>query len=64
MGKTNNKKDAKKPSKIYALYEKDGDSVKRKGNFCPKCGSGVFMASHKDRSTCGKCGYTEFKHAP
>jgi len=28
---------------------------------CPKCGPGVFMAEHKDRTSCGKCGYTEFK---
>ena len=28
---------------------------------CPKCGPGVFMATHKDRVACGKCGYTEFK---
>ena len=27
---------------------------------CPKCGPGVFMAVHKDRVSCGKCGYTEF----
>ncbi len=27
--------------------------------FCPKCGSR--MAEHKDRFTCGKCHYTEFK---
>ena len=58
MGKT--KKGVKRPSKIYALYEKEGDSVKRKSNFCPKCGNGVFLATHKERVTCGKCGYTEF----
>ena len=28
---------------------------------CPKCGPGVFMATHGDRVACGKCGYTEFK---
>ena len=60
MGKT--KKGIKRTTKVYALYEKDGDSVKTKGNFCPKCGKGVFMANHKNRSTCGKCGYTEFKN--
>jgi len=42
-------------------YEISGDSVKRKAKFCPKCGPGVFMAEHKDRSTCGRCGYTEMK---
>ncbi|MCD6403782.1 MAG: 30S ribosomal protein S27ae, partial [Nanoarchaeota archaeon] len=25
------------------------------------CGPGVFLAEHKDRFSCGKCGYTEFK---
>ena len=53
-------KKEKKPratSKKYTLY--DGD--KRKNLFCPKCGVGVFMARHKDRTTCGKCGYTEFQ---
>jgi small subunit ribosomal protein S27Ae len=29
--------------------------------FCPRCGPGVIMAEHKDRTACGKCGYTEFK---
>jgi len=43
------------------LYEVSGNSVKRKSNFCPKCGPGVFMGEHKNRSSCGKCGYTEFK---
>lgn len=42
-------------------YEVSEDSVKRKAKFCPKCGAGVFMAEHKNRRTCGKCGYTEMK---
>jgi small subunit ribosomal protein S27Ae len=29
--------------------------------FCPRCGPGVIMAEHNDRTACGKCGYTEFK---
>lgn len=57
------KKDIKNkaPSKRWEKYEVSGDSLKRKSNFCPKCGDGFFMSEHKDRSTCGKCGYTEFK---
>ena len=51
----------KAPSKRYEKYEVAGDSVKRKSKFCIKCGPGHFMAEHKDRYTCGKCGYTEFK---
>jgi small subunit ribosomal protein S27Ae len=42
-------------------YEISGETVKRKARFCPKCGPGVFMAEHKDRAACGKCGFTESK---
>ncbi|MBW2999489.1 30S ribosomal protein S27ae [Candidatus Woesearchaeota archaeon] len=48
------------PNKTYTLYE----GGKKKGQFCPKCGVGVFLAKHKDRLTCGKCGYTEFAGKP
>lgn len=51
----------KVPSKRWEAYEISGDSLKRKKKFCIKCGEGYFMAEHKDRLTCGKCGYTEFK---
>ena len=51
----------KAPSKRWESYEIQGDSLKRKKKFCIKCGPGYFMAEHKDRLTCGKCGYTEFK---
>ncbi len=43
------------------LYEAKDSGVERKARFCPKCGPGVFMAKHRDRVTCGKCGYTEWK---
>ncbi len=56
MAKKQEKK--KKPSKkIHELYE----NGKPKNPTCPKCGNGVFMADHKDRYTCGRCGYSEFK---
>ncbi|MFP4112568.1 MAG: 30S ribosomal protein S27ae [Candidatus Woesearchaeota archaeon] len=51
----------KAPSKKYEKYDASGDSLKRTSKFCIKCGPGFFMAEHKDRWTCGKCGYTEFK---
>lgn len=41
-------------------YEINANSLSRKKPVCPKCGPGVFMATHKDRVSCGKCGYTEF----
>ncbi|HZX45071.1 MAG TPA: 30S ribosomal protein S27ae [Candidatus Nanoarchaeia archaeon] len=53
---------AKKVEKAgrWQLYETAG-GLKRKNKSCPKCGQGTFMASHKDRWTCGKCGYMEKK---
>jgi ubiquitin-small subunit ribosomal protein S27Ae len=42
-------------------YEVVDGTVKRKTKFCPKCGPGIFMASHKDRYACGTCGYHEKK---
>ncbi|TKJ17650.1 30S ribosomal protein S27ae [Candidatus Woesearchaeota archaeon B3_Woes] len=51
----------KKTSKRYENYEVSGNSVKRKNKSCPKCGMGVFLANHKDRLYCGKCGYVEMK---
>lgn len=42
---------------IWKKY-KDG---KAESKFCPRCGPGVFMAVHKDRISCGKCGYAEIE---
>ncbi|MFH0978004.1 MAG: 30S ribosomal protein S27ae [Candidatus Woesearchaeota archaeon] len=50
------KQSKKHPTKVWKLYVQG----KSKNKFCPKCGKGYFLAAHKDRSTCGKCGYTEF----
>ncbi|RLI95742.1 MAG: 30S ribosomal protein S27ae [Candidatus Altiarchaeales archaeon] len=47
--------------KIWERYEISDGKIKRKNKICPKCGDGIFMAHHKDRDTCGKCGYTEFR---
>lgn len=44
----------------HKKYEIEGETLKRKNKSCPKCGPGYFLASHKDRLTCGKCRYTEF----
>lgn len=46
--------------KISALYKVDGGKVSRRRRVCSRCGKGVYMAVHKDRRTCGKCGLTEF----
>ncbi|MCI0497456.1 MAG: 30S ribosomal protein S27ae [Thermoplasmata archaeon] len=45
-----------KKSDFYSV----GDGLKRTRRVCPKCGPGVFLAEHKDRRSCGACGYTEF----
>jgi ubiquitin-small subunit ribosomal protein S27Ae len=55
------------PAKSESTSKKDhyvvaGNKLERKGRNCPKCGPGVFLAEHKDRNTCGKCGYTEFRN--
>jgi len=42
-------------------YAVEGGKLERKRRSCPKCGAGVFLSEHKDRSSCGNCGYTEFK---
>ena len=54
------KKPGKKhPNSLYKLYAKSGDKLQHKGKECPKCGNGIFLAQHKDRKHCGKCGYME-----
>jgi len=51
----------RKPVNTWKFFESKGGSVARKRKSCPKCGRGVFMAQHKGRITCGKCGYSEFE---
>jgi small subunit ribosomal protein S27Ae len=43
------------------VFKVEGDKIVRQRKSCPKCGDGVFLGDHKDRLSCGKCGYTEFK---
>jgi len=50
----------KKQFNKYPLYE----NGKAKNKFCPRCGPGVFMAAHSNRTACGKCGYTETENKP
>ena len=55
------KKKERPDTPIYKYYEVKGDRVNRLRKECPRCGHGVFLAEHKDRLTCGKCGYTSYK---
>jgi len=71
-GKKRKKKTYTKPKKIkhkkkkvklavLKFYRVDDDGkIKRLRRECPQdiCGAGVFMAQHKDRHYCGKCGLT------
>lgn len=43
------------------IFKIEQDKIIRLRRNCPKCGEGIFLAEHKDRLSCGKCGYTEFK---
>ena len=64
--KSAEKKGKRPPSKskhlkvqVWGKYEINGKEVKRKLESCPRCGTGTFLANHKNRKTCGKCGYSE-----
>jgi small subunit ribosomal protein S27Ae len=46
---------------ISDFYKFVGGKIERVRPTCPRCGDGVFLAVHKDRYSCGKCGYTKFK---
>ena len=49
-----------KSPQIWKFYKIEGSKLVRLRRECPRCGRGVFLAKHKDRLHCGKCGYTEF----
>jgi small subunit ribosomal protein S27Ae len=57
--KTEKKKKAEKG--VHALYKIEGEKVTRLRPTCERCGVGYFMANHKDRYTCGHCGFTRYK---
>ncbi len=45
---------------VYKFFKVDGDKLTKLKKICSRCGKGNYMAEHKDRRTCGKCGLTEF----
>lgn len=55
------KKAVAKGVKRGSYFKVEGDKVTLNRKYCPRCGPGIIMAEHKDRVSCGKCGYTEFK---
>ena len=58
-GKKPVSKSKHKKSQVWKKYKIEGGKAVKKGRVCPRCGSGVFMAEHKNRNVCGKCGYSE-----
>lgn len=49
-----------KSPQIWKFYKVEGDKLVRLRKECPRCGRGTFLAHHKERLHCGKCGYSEF----
>ncbi|HXW37850.1 MAG TPA: 30S ribosomal protein S27ae [Nitrososphaerales archaeon] len=50
----------KRRIQVHKLYKVEGQSLLRLRKECPRCGKGYFMAEHKNRLTCGNCGYTTY----
>lgn len=48
-------------NKTHELYKVEGDKIKKLRKECERCGNAVYMAEHKDRLHCGKCGFTIYK---
>ena len=54
-------KKKKEEKGVHALYKIEGEKVTRLRPICERCGPGYFMANHRDRYTCGHCGFTRYK---
>jgi small subunit ribosomal protein S27Ae len=51
---------SKSVARVRWYYEVDGkNKLKLLKEACPKCGPGVYLAVHKNRKSCGRCGYKE-----
>lgn len=51
--------DGPNPNGKWSKYAVDDEGkLVRKGEFCPRCKEGVFLAVHNDRKTCGRCGHS------
>ncbi len=47
---------------VWKLYKLNENSLDRLRKECPRCGKGFFMAEHKERQSCGHCGFTTFRN--
>lgn len=52
------------PGEASRFYQVEGGKLVRTHKACPKCGPGVFLAQHKDRAHCGRCGFMEKVERP
>jgi small subunit ribosomal protein S27Ae len=59
--KPKREKKKKQEKGVHAMYKIEGEKVSRTRPMCERCGPGYFMADHKDRYTCGHCGFTRYK---
>ena len=50
--------DGPKAGAKWSKYAIEDGKLVRTAEFCPECGPGVFLATHADRKSCGRCGYT------
>ena len=48
---------------VNSLYKVEGEKVTRLRPTCERCGPGYFMAKHKNRYTCGHCGFTRYRQS-
>ena len=56
-------KKKKEEKGVFKLYKVEQDKLIRLRPICERCGPGFFMADHKNRYTCGHCGFTRYKPA-
>jgi small subunit ribosomal protein S27Ae len=54
-GRKHSKTEARK------FYKVGGGALERTRKPCPRCGQGTWLAEHKGRLYCGRCGYTIFE---
>lgn len=47
---------------VWKLYKVNESSLDRLRKECPRCGKGFFMAEHRERQSCGHCGFTTFRN--
>jgi len=59
VSKKDKKKRVHRKNKSPLWEVKDGKVI-RLNRTCPRCGEGVYLARHYNRSSCGKCGYSKF----